>query len=432
MKKRINLIEKFRALSWDVWLTRQFSVLVPYLMAQSATKKAFVRQGINGHWPIILFEDGVWYSNDQMFSLAGKEAKKYLQRINTRYLVKVCELGYKRALKEVEKINKDIKADPVKQYKRVITLLEPINVSVWTAHASEVYFHQELTKKLATLVVPKDIEKFIGDIGFPKKKNAHALMADDILKGISVHELFEKYAWLKSRNDIVFGNGYTLEEVKNLRKEILTNPPLPIKRPPVPNNLKKLARDFQDIVYLRTLRSDSLFEIYFRAQPIFARVAKHFNIDSVAHYVPDDLFAGKIERYSGHFAVLKYYDDILVTKERIVKSAATIGSDVKGVAAFFGKARGAVKIVFCTGEINKVKDGDILITNMTIPAYLSAMQRAAAFVTDEGGITCHAAILARELKKPCIIGTKNATKVFKDGDTVEVDAEKGIVRKVGA
>ena len=67
---------------------------------------------------------------------------------------------------------------------------------------------------------------------------------------------------------------------------------------------------------------------------------------------------------------------------------------------------------------------------MTNPSFLSAMHRAAAFVTNEGGITCHAAILAREMKKPCITGTKIATKVFQDGDLVEVDAERGIVRKI--
>jgi pyruvate,water dikinase len=65
---------------------------------------------------------------------------------------------------------------------------------------------------------------------------------------------------------------------------------------------------------------------------------------------------------------------------------------------------------------------------MTVPDLVSAMKRAAAIVTDEGGVTCHAAIISRELKKPCIIGTKVATKVFKDGDLVEVDANKGIVR----
>ena len=64
---------------------------------------------------------------------------------------------------------------------------------------------------------------------------------------------------------------------------------------------------------------------------------------------------------------------------------------------------------------------------MTTPDYLPNMKKALAFVTDEGGITCHAAIVAREMRKPCIIGTKVATRVLKSGDLVEVDAEKGIV-----
>ncbi len=65
---------------------------------------------------------------------------------------------------------------------------------------------------------------------------------------------------------------------------------------------------------------------------------------------------------------------------------------------------------------------------MTEPSYLSVMKKAAAFVTDEGGILCHAAIVARELKKPCVTGTKIATKVLKDGDRIEVDADRGIIR----
>ena len=56
------------------------------------------------------------------------------------------------------------------------------------------------------------------------------------------------------------------------------------------------------------------------------------------------------------------------------------------------------------------------------------MKKASAFITDEGGITCHASIIARELKKPCIIGTKIATKVLKDGDMVEVDGNIGVIK----
>jgi phosphoenolpyruvate synthase/pyruvate phosphate dikinase len=65
---------------------------------------------------------------------------------------------------------------------------------------------------------------------------------------------------------------------------------------------------------------------------------------------------------------------------------------------------------------------------MTTPDFLSAMKKASAIITDEGGIICHASIIAREMKKPCIIGTKIATKILKDGDLVEVDANKGLVK----
>jgi pyruvate,water dikinase len=86
--------------------------------------------------------------------------------------------------------------------------------------------------------------------------------------------------------------------------------------------------------------------------------------------------------------------------------------------------------VFHQGEFEKFVEGDVLVTTMTHPEFLSVMKQASAIVTDEGGITCHAAIVARELGKPCIIGTKIGTKVFKDGDMVEVDAERGVVKKI--
>ena len=67
---------------------------------------------------------------------------------------------------------------------------------------------------------------------------------------------------------------------------------------------------------------------------------------------------------------------------------------------------------------------------MTRPEMVVAMKKATAIVTDEGGVTCHAAVVSRELNIPCIIGTRNATKFLKDGDKVEVDANKGIVKKI--
>jgi phosphoenolpyruvate synthase/pyruvate phosphate dikinase len=101
---------------------------------------------------------------------------------------------------------------------------------------------------------------------------------------------------------------------------------------------------------------------------------------------------------------------------------------IKGQIASAGKATGKVKILRLKKEMGKVKKGDILVSPMSVPEFLPAMKNASAFVTDEGGIMCHAAIVAREMHKPCVIGTKIATKVLKDGDLVEVDADKEIVK----
>jgi len=103
---------------------------------------------------------------------------------------------------------------------------------------------------------------------------------------------------------------------------------------------------------------------------------------------------------------------------------------MEGQIAFKGVVSGKVKIVNKIADIKKVKVGDILVSIATSPDVLPAMIKASAFVTDSGGITSHAAIIARELKKPCVIGTKLATKVLQDGDLVEVDAQRGIVRKI--
>lgn len=103
-------------------------------------------------------------------------------------------------------------------------------------------------------------------------------------------------------------------------------------------------------------------------------------------------------------------------------------NEISGQIAMKGKVVGKVRLLKMKSEIPELQEGEILVTAMTTPDYLPAMNKAAAFITDEGGITCHAAIVAREIGKPCIIGTKIATSLLKTGDLVEVDADKGIVK----
>lgn len=101
---------------------------------------------------------------------------------------------------------------------------------------------------------------------------------------------------------------------------------------------------------------------------------------------------------------------------------------IKGSPVFNGIVRGKVTILKNKSKISKFKEGRVLVSPMTTPAFLPAMKKSSAIITDEGGLTCHAAVVSREFQKPCIVGTRIATKVLKDGDLVEVDANKGIVK----
>ncbi len=102
-------------------------------------------------------------------------------------------------------------------------------------------------------------------------------------------------------------------------------------------------------------------------------------------------------------------------------------NDFRGLSASLGKVKGRVRILKSVDEIGRIKKGEILVAVMTRPDYIPAMKKAAAIVTNEGGITSHAAIVSRELGIPCVIGTKIATEVLRDGDLVEVNANHGKV-----
>jgi len=100
---------------------------------------------------------------------------------------------------------------------------------------------------------------------------------------------------------------------------------------------------------------------------------------------------------------------------------------VRGLASSPGIGKGKVCILSSPKEMGKVQKGDVLVTEMTTPDFVPAMKKSCAIVTNSGGMTCHAAIVSREMGIPCIVGTKNATTVLKDGQFVTVDATRGMV-----
>jgi phosphohistidine swiveling domain-containing protein len=120
--------------------------------------------------------------------------------------------------------------------------------------------------------------------------------------------------------------------------------------------------------------------------------------------------------------------DIIKELEPGIEMEAT---ELKGQVAFPGKVKGVARLILTAdGRGVDFKEGEIIVTISTNPDLIQIMKKCSAIVTDEGGITSHAAIISRELKKPCIVGTKTATSILKDKDLVEVDAEKGVVKKI--
>ena len=99
----------------------------------------------------------------------------------------------------------------------------------------------------------------------------------------------------------------------------------------------------------------------------------------------------------------------------------------RGLAAAPGTASGKVRVLETPDEGNRLLEGEILVAQMTNPDWLPTIRRAAALVTDTGGMTCHAAIVARELGVPCVVGTRTATRDLHDGTTVTVDGTHGRV-----
>ncbi len=210
----------------------------------------------------------------------------------------------------------------------------------------------------------------------------------------------------------------------------------------------------QTFTYLKGLRMELLFGIYALWSKMLDVLSKRFFVpkkflyycsisELVSWLLADKEIPGEILQERSRFCVwvaeTENEQSILIGQNALeylkehAEEEKEINKDVfvvHGTIACSGRVSGKVKIINKISEIKKIEEGDILLSVATNPALLPAMKKAIAFVTDTGGINSHAAIVAREMKKPCIIGTKMATKIFKDGDMIEVDAMKGEIRKI--
>lgn len=211
------------------------------------------------------------------------------------------------------------------------------------------------------------------------------------------------------------------------------------------SEIKRLVRIAQDLIFLKTERIDVFTRSWRDVIPLWEEYMDRFGLkwgdlynmtaEEIIAYEHGGKNTMRLSRRRKYATVrishkVSYYcaeahDKIL---DFLENSLADVRKEFQGKTAYPGKVRGKIKVLMNDREINRIKKGDILVANLTNPNYDPAFPKLKAVITDEGGLLCHSAIMAREFKIPTVIGTKIATQVLHDGDEVEVDADAGVVR----
>ncbi len=266
----------------------------------------------------------------------------------------------------------------------------------------------------------------------------------------------EKYWWL--RNDyqtvkklgardflsVLNENLDSYDAIKIIRKKRILE-----KRYGFDDAIIKKLRLFSDVAYFRDLRKKVTQMANYYIVTFYHNLANKFGIPEnwsnfVVPFIEHKKFFSKDKKFfkeleertkNGVWMIGSDVDWKTTIETKKAKEILKIIEDkmigkkiLYGNTASLGNVTGKVKIVLRQSDFYKFEEGDILITGMTRPEFVPLMKKAGAIVTDEGGITSHAAIISRELRKPCVIATRIATKSFEDNDLVEVNANHGVVK----
>ena len=346
-------------------------------------------------------------------------------------------------------------------------------------HAIERYFEAKIRE---AVVEPEALEVLLSPVTMtdPERDSALRLAAYYKANGenggykerLAQHQ--EAFCWLPlwSLEAKPLTLAYFNEEVKQLADKI-DDPEAELKRFALEETERKLrfetvlaqaiedremrdvVRMLQEYIYLRTYRKNAICQAHYYHLPLLAEAGRRLGLNSgeviyldyneinkgLEGEVDPETLKKKVQARRQGWAILMWggkirtitgVKQIVQTMEqfRIVAPRQDQTKVIKGRIASRGKALGKAKIVLTLDDLVKVRKGDILVAKMTTPDFVIAMRRCAGIVTDEGGATCHAAIVSRELGVPCVVATGRATQLLKDNDLVEVDASRGEVRIV--
>jgi len=343
----------------------------------------------------------------RIFSETGKEkCKKFMKNLSDKQINKIWKIGSEPVCENFITRRNKIIYNEILNGKKFKDLREDLQ-----------YFYANLTNVLNLEEVEKAL---ILDYKISIKKAKEKLLTIQLKEDTRKKQFENKYEKLTKQEKHIVNYLQKMIELRDLGKDLDTKGLTIFYRITLIKIFNKLnipKEYIQFISYNELLKPISYFEK--NKQEIMNRKNGYGLI------VLDEgsTISDKINFEQSKKLLDDYMDKTLFEKGEISKDRLV------GIPAFKGKVVGKVRIIEnIEKQAKNFKEGEILFTGMTRPEYMPIIKKAKAIVTNEGGITCHAAIISREFKKPCVVGTKNGTRIFKNGDLVEVDANKGIVR----
>ena len=318
----------------------------------------------------------------------------------------------------------------------------------------------DFDKILQDLIRAKGFEKqaeiLTSSAYLPIKPTALSQLMSELKPSANLKKLIKKYQFLRSWSAVWYS---PIDEqwIENLRVDSIANKVKYFSNKKLINVLKptgeslKIFKIAPYAVYFKDFRDDVRRAQVFYYSSLFEYVAKYFKVSlldlgyltmsEIKQCLVNNKFDyKKVElRKTNQFVVTIGKNGEIIVKQSGLKKYFKIEEKiqkanqqpiVKGVSASKGRVIGQVKIIHSHHDIKRVKAGDIIVANTTHPDYLPAMKLASGFITNEGGLISHAAIIARELNKPCVVGTKNATFILIEGQTVELNANTGEIKVI--
>lgn len=262
----------------------------------------------------------------------------------------------------------------------------------------------------------------------------------------SLREHAKRFEWFGMMHmwGTPFNEEGLIREIINLKEKPLSRE----KTTPLPPGLEWLKQQSRKMTYLRNTFAETCAIASHKSLPAIERAASHLGLtlDETRHLTPEELLEGLKgnrlpsrdslhDRMDAFGLILHDGKSVLMTGKELHNQIGSLlpqesPETLTGTCASLGMAKGRVKLVFSPADMNKVEKGDIVVAPETTPDLLPIFHKAGGIITDMGGITGHAAIVSREFGLPCIVGTRDATRVLKDNDVIELDATNGVIRKI--